>query len=65
MAESAAESDFAGGEARAISDCRCYPISTVVFDRQRRHFLNTRRALCVEPAERFLLALEWQELAAG
>jgi hypothetical protein len=37
-------------------DVTPYPQS--IFDRQQRHTLNTRRALCVDPAERFLLALE-------
>ena len=47
----------------AAMSCTLYPRS--IYDRQRRHALNTRRALCVELAESSLLALEWQELAAG
>ena len=46
--------DFCGHT--ALFTTTPYPQS--IFDRQRRRALNTRRALCVEPAERFLLALE-------
>ena len=41
----------------AIVDVTPYPQS--IFDRQQHRALNACRALCVEPAERFLLALEW------
>ena len=41
----------------ATVDITLYPQS--IFNRQRYRALNTRRALYVEPAERFLLALEW------
>ena len=67
VAESAAESDFTGEEARALSGMWMLPLSTVdprsIYDRQRRRALNTRQALCVELAKSSLLALEWQELA--
>ena len=47
----------AGGPVRlATVDITPYPQS--IFNRQRRRALNTRRALYVEPAERFLLVLE-------
>lgn len=55
----------AGGPcAQRHVDVTPYPRS--IFDRQQRpSALNTRRALCIELAESSLLALEWQELAAG
>ena len=59
MAKSAAKLDFtAGGPVRSATiDITPYPQS--IFNRQQRYTLNTHRALCVEPAKRFLLALEW------
>ena len=60
-----ADLDFAGDKPvhLATVDITLYLRSN--FNRQRRRFFNTRRVLCVEPADRFLLVLEWQELAAG
>ena len=47
-----------GGPVRSATvDVTPYPQS--IFNRQRRRALNTRRALYVEPAERFLFILEW------
>ena len=43
---------------RLIRAAHITPYPQSIFDRQRHRALNTRRALCVEPAERFLLALE-------
>ena len=41
----------------ATVDITLYP--QLIFNRQQRRALNTRQTICVEPAERFLLALEW------